>query len=155
MSQVPRRTLSLQQRLPCFPVFGVVSLWLCYSPSQAVFRCPRPTVELRVMWQVLAAACCHNPAKALFQLRVTNTLRSWGESERGAVCERRENVEIWAANLEGHLRLTGITSTFGVVLLDLWPMAEGVRCAVIKLKLGLCGKLGVMGLFHRASVPHW
>lgn len=49
-------------------------------------------------------------------------------------------MEIWAANLEGHLQLTGITSTFGVVLLDLWSMVEGVRCAELyKLQLGLCG----------------
>lgn len=40
-----------------------------------------------------------------------------------------KNVAIWAANLGGHLQLTGITSTFGVVLLDLLLVAEVVRCA--------------------------
>lgn len=38
-------------------------------------------------------------------------------------------MEIWAANLKGHLRLTGITSAFGFVLLDPLLLAEGVRCA--------------------------
>ena len=47
-------------------------------------------MELRVMWQILAAACCLHPAKALFQLRVATTLGAWRESKRGAVCERRE-----------------------------------------------------------------
>lgn len=89
-SQFPRWTLLLLQRRPSFPVFGLVSLSLSYPPSQPVFRCPRPTVELRVMWQVLATACCLHPAKALFQLRVATTLGAWGEeSEKGAVCERR------------------------------------------------------------------
>lgn len=45
--------------------------------------------------------------------------------------KRGKNVEIWAANLEGHLQLTGIKSTFGFVLLDLLPVVEGVRGAAL------------------------
>lgn len=37
-----------------------------------------------------------------------------------------ENIETWAANLEGHLQLTGIKSTFGFAFLD-QLLVEGVR----------------------------
>lgn len=47
---------------------------------------------------------------------------------RGGQCEKGgKNVEIQAANLEGHLQLTGITSTFGVVFLDLCSVGSGVQ----------------------------
>lgn len=91
---------------------------------------PRPSVELRVMWQVLAAACCLHPAKALLQLRVTTTLGAWEESERGAVCEKREKMwrsgqPIWKATCS----LLGLNLLLGLCYWTCcrWLKGSGVR----------------------------
>lgn len=123
--QLSSWTLLPQQRCPSSPAFDLVSLALL-PPLTACIQvpAPRPTVELRVMWQVLAAACCLPSTKALFQLRLTTTLGAWEEREQ--CVKGGENVETWAANLEGHLQLTGIKSTFGFAFLD-QLLVEGVR----------------------------
>lgn len=49
-----------------------------FSKSQATAAAeapqPRPTVDLRVTWQVLAAAGCLHPAKASYELRAATSL---------------------------------------------------------------------------------
>lgn len=128
VSQVP--SWALLQRCPCFRAFGLLSLTVCYPPLQAVLRCPGPTVDLRVMWQVLAAACCLHPAKALFQLRVATTGGAWGrEWEGGSVWKERKMWRSGQPICKATCGLLGLHLLFGAVLLDLWPVTDRIRCA--------------------------
>lgn len=107
-------------------------VWSTLTHAQLLF--PQPySGALVPLWSqsnVTSPGCCvpPPPCKGPISAEGYHHTGNLGRKVREGQCVKGgKNVEILAANLEGHLQLTGITSAFGVVLLDLWQVAKVVR----------------------------
>lgn len=97
---LPQRLAPVSATHSCSPWLGCVQVpW------------PRPAVELRVMWQVLAAACCPHPAKARIQPTATSSLEREGEG--GTEGTKRETQRRGQPIWEAACCLLGLNPLFG------------------------------------------
>lgn len=128
-----------------------VSLFPCVWSALTNSLLPSPAGCTQVPWShcgsesnVTGPGCSvlPPPCKGPISAEGCHHRGSLGKRVRGGQCVKGEkNVEIWAANLQGHLRLTGITSTFWSCVVG--PVAgdwqNQVCSRVIKLQPGVCG----------------
>lgn len=139
VSQVPGWTLSLLQRRPGFPVFGLVSLTLLPSLTACI---QVPSSHCGAESNVTGPGCsvlpppCKGPISAGGYHHTGSLGREW----EGAVCERRGKCGgLGSQSGRPPAAYWDYFYFWGCVIGPVASVWRGQVCRVIKLQPGLCG----------------